>query len=333
MRLLVTGSNGFIGGRIVAQARERGWTVAGLGRQPDAAHPVDHYARVDLTDADALDVSLASVLTAFRGPPDAVIHAAALASPWAHPAAFEAANVGATRHVADWASRHDVPHLVYVSSSSVLYRRADQLGLTEASPIPADAAQINVYSRTKRVGERLVEGYAGMSTIIRPRAVFGPGDTVLLPRLVAAARKGQLPLFTRPDGDDVQCDLTDVNTTAHAILTAVERSVTGPINVTNGEPVQLYPFLLGVLDRLGVPVPRRRVPVRVAMAGAGLAEVVSARFLGYREPPITRFGVAMFAWSKTFDIARQRDTLGPPLVPLDEAVERLVAWWRDSARE
>lgn len=75
------------------------------------------------------------------------------------------------------------------------------------------------------------------------------------------------------------------------------------------------------------------MPVRVAMAGAGLAEVVSARFLGYREPPITRFGVAMFAWSKTFDIARQRDTLGPPLVPLDEAVERLVAWWRDSARE
>ena len=78
-----------------------------------------------------------------------------------------------------------------------------------------------MYSRTKRAGERLVEGYAGMSTIIRPRAVFGPGDTVLLPRLIAAARKGQLPLFTRPDGDDVQCDLTDVDTTAHAILTAV----------------------------------------------------------------------------------------------------------------
>lgn len=332
MRLLLTGSNGFIGGRVAAQARERGWQVAGLGRQPQSAHAVDHYARVDLSDADALDDGLAPVLTAFRGPPDAVVHAAALASPWAHPAAFEAANVAATRHLADWASRHDVPHLVYVSSSSVLYRRADQLGLTESSPIPSDAAQINVYSRTKRIGERLVEGYAGQSTIIRPRAVFGPGDTVLLPRLVAAARKGQLPLFTRPDGEEVRCDLTDVDTTAHAILTAVERTVTGPINVTNGEPVQLYPFLLNVLDRLGVPAPRRQIPVRVAMAGAGLAEQVSAHFLRYREPPITRFGVAMFAWSKTFDITHQRATLGAPLVPLDEAVERLVSWWQDPAR-
>jgi len=317
MRILLTGSNGFVGGRIAAHLRVRGWQVVGVGRQQASSVPVERYRRHDLTQPVLFDEQV-----------DAVVHCAALATPWAAPDAYRRANVDATRHVLDWAAEHGPVPVHYVSSSSVFYTRADQLGLTETSPIPAPAGQINTYSRTKLAGERLVAAYPGRWSILRPRAVFGPGDTVLLPRVVAAARAGRLPLLVRRDPAPVLVDLTPVDTVAHYVSEAVARKVTGPVNLTNGEPIELYPFLFALLDALGLPRPTRRVPVGAAMAFARTSEILSATLLHYREPPITTFGVSMFAHSKTFDVTRCRDLLGPPPVSVEQARADLVEWWR-----
>lgn len=326
MRVLVTGSNGFVGGDLAALLARRGHSVVGLGRSPEPATPagaVGEYLRRDL--GEPLD---------WEGTVDAVVHCAALAAPWAAPAAFRRANVDGTRHVVEWCLSHrgeGRPHLVYISSSSVFYRAEDQLDLHEGSPIPEDRDQINVYSRTKRIGERLVGAYDGPFTILRPRAVFGPGDRVLLPRVLRAARAGRLPLIRRPDGRPVVGDLLYVENLSHYIAAVLERGVTGVLNLTNAEPVDLQAFLLGVLERLGYPAPRRQVPLGLAMALAGLAEWVSAVFLDYREPPVTRFGVSVFAYSKTFDVRRCLGLLGPPPISLAEGVERLAAAWEREA--
>ncbi len=319
MKILVTGSNGFVGGDLASLLLRRGHFVVGLGRSPEPAGAVSEYLRRDL--GEPLD---------WDGTVDAIVHCAALAAPWAPPAAFERANVEGTRHVVDWCHMHGRPHLVYISSSSVFYRNEDQLGLHEGSPIPEDREQINVYSRTKRIGERLVEAYEGEAAILRPRAVFGPGDRVLFPRVLRAARAGRLPLIRRPDGTPVLGDLLYVENLSHYIAVVLERrisGITGTLNLTNAEPVDLQAFLLRVLERLGYPAPRRQVPLGMAMALAGLSEWVSAVFLGYREPPVTRFGVSVFAYSKTFDVRRCLDLLGPPPVSLAEGVERLAAAW------
>lgn len=323
MRILVTGSNGFVGGNLAAFLARRGHGVVGLGRSPGpaAGEGVSEYLRHDLGEP-----------LRWEGAVDAVVHCAALAAPWAPPTAFERANVCGTRHVVDWCRGHGRPHLVYISSSSVFYRNEDQLGLTEDSPIPADDEQINVYSRTKRAGERLVLAYEGSAAILRPRAVFGPGDRVLLPRVLRAARAGRLPLIRRPGGRPVLADLLYVENLSHYIAAVVERGVTGTLNLTNAEPVDLQAFLLQVLERLGYPAPRRQVSLRLAMGLAGISEWVSATFLGYREPPVTRFGVSVFAWSKTFDVSRSLEILGPPPIPLAEGVERLAADWERGGR-
>jgi hypothetical protein len=44
------------------------------------------------------------------------------------------------------------------------------------------------------------------------------------------------------------------------------------------------------------------------------------------EPPVTRFGVGVFAWSKTFDVNRAVAAFGPPSVTIDSGAERFVAW-------
>jgi nucleoside-diphosphate-sugar epimerase len=316
MRILLTGSNGFVGGDAAALLLGRGHEVVGLGRSKTSAAAVSEYLCRDL--GDPFEGS---------GRVDAVVHCAALAAPWAPPEAFERANVAATRHIVEWCRRSGRPHLIYISSSSVFYRDEDQLELTERSPIPPDSEQINVYSRTKRMGERLAEAYDGPWTILRPRAVFGPGDRVLFPRILRAAKAGRLPLIRRPQGQAVLADLLYVENLSHYIAETLERRVTGTFNLTNAEPVDLHAFLLRVLERFGLPAPRRQVPLRLAMMLATVSEWLSATFFSYREPAVTRFGVSVFAYSKTFDVRHCLAELGAPPISLDEGVERFAAAW------
>ncbi|MGV8848100.1 MAG: NAD-dependent epimerase/dehydratase family protein [Propionibacteriaceae bacterium] len=317
MRILLTGSNGFIGRRIAIDAAARGWEVVGLGRKARPASDVCDYIAHDLRSPLIADLEV-----------DAVIHAAALATPWASPDDYHRDNVEATLHVRAWAETHGRPRIAYISSSSVLYRDADQFDLTEDSPPPPDGQQINVYSRTKRRGERVIQAYEGGWVVLRPRAVFGVGDTVLLPRVVTAARRGVLPRFVRRDGHVVRCDLTPVGSVSHYVLEAVAKGATGVLNVTNGEAVELDGFVDDVLARLGIVARRPRVPVGVAMALAGVAERASGLVANYAEPPITRFGVSMFARSKTFDASALHAALGPAPVTVAETVDGLVDAWR-----
>lgn len=285
----------------------------GLARRPS---DLKEYVRIDLTRPFDLPFEA-----------DVVIHAAARASPWGTRREFHQQNVAATRHVIDWCERHGNPRLIYLSSSSVFYRDAHQIGMTEASPI--GPAFVNDYAATKFAGEQLVHAYRGPHVVLRPRAVFGPGDTVLFPRIVEAARRGKLPLFVGQDrpviGDliyiDVLCD--------YLLAAAVSPTASGSYNLTNAEPVELQPLLLDVLERLGIKRPTRRIRVATAMRIAGLAEAVY-RLLPLRgEPPLTRFGVGVFAYSKTFDVTRALSAFGCPTISIVEGVERFVAWQKE----
>ncbi|MGI4873469.1 MAG: NAD-dependent epimerase/dehydratase family protein [Janthinobacterium lividum] len=317
MRILVTGSNGFVGGKIAAALLARGDVVVGLGRASAPASPVSQYLCHDLAQP-----------LIWAEPVDAVIHCAALSASWASPHAYQQANVAGTRHVLEYGVRTAFPYLIYISSSSIFYQAADQFNLTEASPIPADEEQINEYSRTKRQGELLVQGYAGPWAVLRPRAVFGPGDTVIFPRILRAAAAGRLPLLARADGHSAIGDLIYIDTLVAYVLGALDRRFQGELNLTNNQPVAIHEFLRRLLQQLGYPAPRWRVSVAWALRVARLAEWVSAGLLGYREPPLTRFGVAVFAYSKTFDVRKCLAELGPPAVTVEEGLARFVAWWQ-----
>jgi nucleoside-diphosphate-sugar epimerase len=253
--------------------------------------------------------------------PDVVIHAAARAAPWGSAAEFRAQNVQATANVIDFCVRNGLPRLVYISTSAVFYRDEDQPGLTEASPI--GPRFVNAYARTKRAGELLVERYPGSWIVLRPRAVFGPGDTTLFPRIVRAAREGKLPRFRRQV--PARSDLVYVDTLCDYMLAAAASTLSGAFNVTNAEPVETEAFLFGVLARLGIAMPRRTVDVRTAQLAAAAIEGFYRVALPHSEPPITRFGVSALAYSKTFDVAKLLAAFGPPSVGIAEGVERFVA--------
>ena len=310
MKLLVTGASGFVGGVVVRRAREQGWEVLGLGRRP---LPAPGYVSADLTRPLELD---------FR--PDVVVHAAARSSPWGSRREFEQQNVTATRHVLDFCARHGQPHLIYISSAAVLYRPEHQLALTEQTPAPDEP--INEYARTKLLGERLVQAYAGEACILRPRAVFGPGDTVVFPRILRALARGRLPLIQ--SDQPVRGDLVYIDTLADYVLRAAERRATGIYHVTNGEPVEIYRFLGRICAELGLPAPSRPLNAATALRVAHGVELLYRLLPFLGEPPLTRFGVSVFAYSKTFDVSRALRDLGPPSVSVEDGLQRFVAWQR-----
>ena len=306
--VLITGASGFVGGALAAHLTQLGYEVTGLSRRPAAT--IQH--------------DLSQPVPPSIGSYDVIVHCAALSAPWASPDAFHANNVTATRNLLDYATRTGCRRFVFISSSSVYYRHGDQFDLTESSPLPDKP--INEYAATKREAESLVAQSKLSTIVLRPRAVFGPCDTVLFPRLLRAASKGAMALFTRPDGLTPRGDLIYIDNLSHFIERAIVSSETGCFNLTNAEPVDLYAFLNNVFTSLGLPPVRRRIPVGVGFALAGALEFASRTLFGYREPPITRFGVEVLSYSKTFDVTKATAAFGPPPISVAEGVARFVAW-------
>jgi nucleoside-diphosphate-sugar epimerase len=217
-----------------------------------------------------------------------------------------------------------MPHLVFVSSGAVMYENRHQFGMDEDSPLPSRA--INAYAQTKRDAESIIKSYPGTWTIVRPRAVFGPGDTVVFPRILKAAKAGHLPIIKC--SEPVIGDLIYIDTLVDYILRVMDRQTSGLYILTNNQPVRILDFLGSILSRLGIPGPTRCIPVRRAMAAANLVEGVHRLLPFLGEPPLTRFGVSVFAYSKTFRVTKSLRDLGEPSISLEEGVNRFVAWQR-----
>jgi nucleoside-diphosphate-sugar epimerase len=127
-----------------------------------------------------------------------------------------------------------------------------------------------------------------------------------------------------------------VDNAADAHVAALDRlSPESPIAgrvyfISQGEPVELWPFINRILELAGLPPVSRRVPFGVAYRVGWLLESWY-RWLGLRgEPPMTRFLAAQLAHSHWFDIsAARRDLDYTPRIGTDEGLRRLAEWLRN----
>jgi len=327
-KALVTGATGYLGRAAALRLRESGWEVTGLGRDPQAGRLLNdmgvRFVQADLRDRDA-------VAAACEGQ-DYVIHCAALSSPWGRYKDFYETNAKGTDHVAAGCLRHGVRRLVHVSSSSVYFAFADRLNVSERDPLPRKPA--NAYAASKRIAERIVEDASarGLQTVIlRPRAVFGPGDATLFPRLLRANRSRGIPIMR---GGDTWLDLTyaDNVVDALALACAAPDDACGRIyNLSNGEPVKLIDLLRNVFELLRMPLRLRTVPRSAALAAGRAFEWLyrALPMLG-DEPPFTRYTVGLLAYSQTLDISEARRRLGyEPRISMNEGMRRFAEDWRN----
>jgi nucleoside-diphosphate-sugar epimerase len=213
---------------------------------------------------------------------------------------------------------------------------AERMNVTEDAPLPPRPA--NMYALTKRMAEQLVDQayQEGLPVItLRPRAIFGPGDTAILPRLLKRLNTGRMALIG--DGKNLT-DLTYIDNVIDALLLCAESPATTlgkKYNLTNGEPVLLWQMVRRLCDAMGYAFPRRRLSFAAAYSLAWGMEMLCARLPGYPEPPLTRYTVGVLAHSATLDIDAARRELGyTPFVSIDEGFVRYInALQPDSARQ
>ncbi|KAH6837097.1 3beta-hydroxysteroid-dehydrogenase/decarboxylase isoform 2 [Perilla frutescens var. hirtella] len=247
-------------------------------------------------------------------------------------------NVQGTENVIDACFKLKIKRLIYTSSPSVVFDGVHGISNGNES-LPYPAKHNDSYSATKAEGEALViksNGSNGLLTCcIRPSSIFGPGDKLLVPSLVSAARSGKSK-FIIGDGNNMY-DFTYVENVAHAHICAeralasegavADKAAGQAYFITNGEQIKFWEFISLILEGLGYERPKIKIPAFVMMPIAHMVEFTYKIFAPYgmKVPQLIPSRIRLLSLSRTFDCSKANELLGyTPIVPLQEGIRRTI---------
>jgi dihydroflavonol-4-reductase len=323
MRVALTGASGYTGGRLLAALRARGEDVAVLVR------PASVSERIRSTASKVVEGELGDAAAASRllEGADVVVHVAAVYRTAGHPDSYyREVNVVGTERLLEAAARTGVRRFVHTSTVGV-HGHVERPPADETAPLaPGD-----IYQATKAEAERLALDFhrrRGVPVaVVRPGAIYGPGETRLL-KLFRAIARGRYAIvgtgrtFYHPVFID---DLVDGFLLALDRPEAVGESflVCGPSYVSQTDLAAL------VAKHTGGRVLPFRIPARPIQWAGDLVEAICVP-LGL-EPPLHRRRVDFWTKSRAFTIEKARRLLGyAPKVDLDEGIARTAAWYREA---
>jgi len=315
----VTGGSGFIGGALIERLLAEGWGVRALARSDCAGQAVRNRGAEpvwgDLDDVEAMTEGA-------RGA-DVAFHAAAHLGEWGARSEFERGNVRGTRNALAATRGAGVARFVHVGTEAALMNGEPLVGVDERAPLQPDSPAH--YSATKAQAEMAVlaaNGDGFETVVLRPRLVWGVGDTTILPGVRAAADKGRWAWI---GGGGHRTSTTHVDNVIEGLWLAATKGAAGGVYfVTDGEPIVFRDFITRLLATQGVEPGGRQLPRGaagvVAVAGETLWRVLPLR----GQPPLTRLAFWLASQECTIDISRARTELGyAPVKTIDEGMEDL----------
>ncbi|MDT7932998.1 MAG: NAD(P)H-binding protein [Sphingomonadaceae bacterium] len=299
--LAITGGTGFVGARLIALAVEAGHSVRALTRRPQPERAGVGWVPGDLADADAL--------RALCDGADAVIHVAGAINA-ADRAGFWRTNVDCTRAMLAAAAGAGVRRFIQVSS------------LAAREPALSD------YGASKAAADEIVTASPLDWSIVRPPAVYGPGDRESF-ELIRAVSRGFAPAIGAGRFSLVYVD--DLGRALMALASAPAVSGLRTVfEISDGQPggCSHAEFARAVGEAVGRQPVVLPVPPALLRAAASL-NAAALRALG-RTPKLTPDRARYFAHADwTADPAALIATgLWRPEVPLRDGLARAVAWYR-----
>jgi nucleoside-diphosphate-sugar epimerase len=301
----VTGGSGFVGGALIRRLASEGWTVRALARSDRSVQAVEDAGaeaiRGDLDDVNAMRAGMDGA--------DVVHHAAAKVDDFGDPADFERVTVQGTKNALEAARDAKVPRFVHVGTEAALMAGQPLVNVDENTPLRPDSAAPYPWSKAKAEQAVRDANRDGLETVVvRPRFVWGRGDTTLLPQIVDMTKAGR---FAWIGGGNQLTATTHIDNTVEGLVLGAERGRPGGVYfVTDGDPVVFREFVSELIRTQGVEPPTRTMPLGVAKVAAAATEGAWKLMRRRDRPPLTRFTVWVSALECTIDDARARDELG-----------------------
>lgn len=315
----VTGGSGFIGGKLVERLVAEGRPVRALARSDAAAERVAALGaepvRGDLADRASLAAGATGADIAF--------HLAAHLGEWGPWSEFERGNVEGSRNALAGCAEAGVERFVHCGTEASLMAGEPLVDVDERAPLRPDSRA--PYPATKAKAELAVReaNREGFETVaLRPRFVWGKGDTTLLPEMVATVEAGR---FAWIGGGRNVTDTTHVDNVVEGLILAAGKGRPGEAYfVTDGEPVTFREFVSALLRTQGVEPPERSVPAWTAAPMARLCEAAWKALPLKGTPPMTAFRSWLLTQECTIDISKARSELGyAPIVTHEQGLAEL----------
>lgn len=316
-KVLVTGATGFLGKYLIEELLNNDYEVVAQGRKENVLSNIKEKYNAQILKCSLDEIKNVELKV------DYVIHAAALSTVWGKWEDFYNSNVVGTENVIDFCKKNNVKRLVYVSSPSIYSAKCDRLNIKEEDFDKNN--QLNFYIKSKILAENLINSIEDdklEKVIIRPRGLFGIGDTSIIPRLINANRKIGIPLFN--DGKNI-VDITCVENVALALRLAIEskNAVGNTYNITNGEPREFKNILEKLFEQINEPPKYLKINLKLMYGVSSIIEFIYKLFHIYKEPMITKYNICTLGYSQTLNIEKAKKDLNYiPKMTLSEGIKK-----------
>lgn len=297
MRILVTGGTGVIGEGVIPELLARGHAVRLLSRHAD-----EDAKQWEGVEPFSGNVAESSTLRGAADGCDAVLHIAGIAAEEPPELTFEKVNVGGTRNMIDETKRAGVRRFVVVSSLGA------DIGTSE-------------YHKSKLAAEELVQQSALEWTIVRPGAVYGPGDEVISTILKMVRALPAVPVIGSGEQEFQPIWHEDL---AKVLASTIERNDLNSQTLEAAGPE--ITSMNDLLRRFGEITDRKPVRIPVPMALAQLTTKLASIAV---DLPIDEQKLTMLRDENVSRGRNAADILGIRTTPLDEGLRRLA----DSLKE
>jgi nucleoside-diphosphate-sugar epimerase len=318
--VFVTGGSGFIGQRLIRRLVGEGNVVFALARSEASGRLLSQLGAQpmpgDVTDPESLSAAVQSCELAF--------HAAAAVLDWGPREDFVRGNVTGTQNALAGCREAGVRRFVHVGTEAALMAGQPLVNVDETAPLRPDSKAH--YPSTKALAEQAVRSASGdgfETVVVRPRFVWGPDDTSVLPGIVAAVEGGR---FSWVGGGRHLTDTTHVDNVVEGLILGAQRGRAGEAYfVTDGDPIEFREFVTALLATRGVTPPDRNTPPFLARSAAAVLETLWPLLGRKTAPPANRFAVWVSSLECTIDISKARTELGyEPVKARDEGLAELM---------
>ena len=305
MKIIITGATGFVGRNLAESFHDKGLEVIATGRSEKIGSKLQtkgiSFIPAHIEDPAQVDKVFSTA--------DCVIHCAAKTADWGKYKEFHATNVIGTRNIINACKAHRIKKIMFISTPSVYFSGKDRYNIAESDPLPKK--QFN-YGKTKLTAEKdlLALCPEGFQVIIfRPRAIYGPYDRTIVPRIIQLSQKKQFPLINH---GKALIDITYVDN----LIAVIENALSAPhqawndiYNISNGDPIHFKNMIAFVLKIFKRPFNPKNVSEPIARSIAKTMEWLSSFPFGNKTPAMTTFTVGYMAKSMTMSIDKAKQKL------------------------